>query len=358
MISNIQALRAYAASGVLLYHTAYPLLPGNHTDFQGVSIFFVVSGFIMTHITLKDDRESRPFSFLLHRVVRIVPLYWLCTLYLGTLNLYSGLRLMENPELAAMTAGLTSLDRIVAADAFWSQTIQLMKSLLFIPYINHQGNPHPLLAVGWTLNMEMHFYLCYALMLNFKKTLAPGLTFIFLIGFIAFAQSGVGSSPLFTLHASGYPVYFCLGILVYYLWKWLDRKDLFKWKRSAITVAFFGGALYLLANLFPEHSGAFIQVGPVILVMSALVLHSCQWRVKSPFLMLLGASSYALYLTHTLVLDLAQKVEFLNFKTSLIGFSISLVVCLIFAIFVHLYLERPITGWLKRGISAQPPPGN
>jgi len=74
MITNIQALRAYAAFAVLIYHTTYPLLPGNHTDFQGVSIFFVISGFIMTHITLKDERESRPGAFLLHRVVRIVPL--------------------------------------------------------------------------------------------------------------------------------------------------------------------------------------------------------------------------------------------------------------------------------------------
>src|ERR1019366_3386571 len=44
-------------------------------DFQALSVFFVISGFIMTYITRADADH-----FLQQRLVRIVPLYWLCTL--------------------------------------------------------------------------------------------------------------------------------------------------------------------------------------------------------------------------------------------------------------------------------------
>jgi peptidoglycan/LPS O-acetylase OafA/YrhL len=52
----------------------HPITKGHHTDFQGVAVFFVISGFIMILITLKDDRESKPGSFMLHRLIRIDPL--------------------------------------------------------------------------------------------------------------------------------------------------------------------------------------------------------------------------------------------------------------------------------------------
>jgi exopolysaccharide production protein ExoZ len=354
MIGNIQALRAYAAFAVLIYHTSYPLLPGIHTDFQGVSIFFVISGFIMTHITLKDERESSPVSFMLHRTVRIVPLYWLCTLYVVAFNIYAGIRLAKNPGMIAGSEGgsLMPIAGMFASDAFWSQFIDTIKSLLFIPYINQQGNPHPLLAVGWTLNMEMHFYLCFALMLNFKKTLAPGLTFLLLAGAMVFARSMAGEWAFFTLFASGYPRYFCGGILVYYLWKGAGRMNLFQQKWIALPAALSGVLLYLAANFLPQPPGTLVYAGPGLLVLAALVFHSCGWRIKSGFIMLLGASSYALYLTHTLVLELlrvlARKAPLFNFDRSMTGLLISVLACLAAAIFVHRLIEMSITVWLRR----------
>jgi peptidoglycan/LPS O-acetylase OafA/YrhL len=83
MILNIQLLRGLAALAVVFYHTAFILYGNVHTDFQGVCIFFVISGFIMTYII-----HTRPEHFLLRRVVRIVPLYWIITLiYFFEINL-------------------------------------------------------------------------------------------------------------------------------------------------------------------------------------------------------------------------------------------------------------------------------
>src|SRR5262249_15244130 len=84
-LRSIQYLRAVAALMVAYFHTvdqipAYrPLferyLLGNLNLASGVDIFFVISGFIM----LVSNRNSRPVSFAVRRVIRIVPLYWFLT---------------------------------------------------------------------------------------------------------------------------------------------------------------------------------------------------------------------------------------------------------------------------------------
>jgi exopolysaccharide production protein ExoZ len=80
-IFNLQILRGLAALGVVFLHTGFPL-PGDwHTDFFGVSTFFVISGFIMCFITRDPNGgDAHAGSILIRRAIRIVPLYWLFTL--------------------------------------------------------------------------------------------------------------------------------------------------------------------------------------------------------------------------------------------------------------------------------------
>ena len=48
---DIQALRALAVTAVLLFHLWPGLVPGG---FVGVDVFFVVSGFLMTALLVRD----------------------------------------------------------------------------------------------------------------------------------------------------------------------------------------------------------------------------------------------------------------------------------------------------------------
>src|SRR5579872_364486 len=149
---GIQYLRALAALMVAYSHLAHQIPAylsalSLHrwvtTDrlYNGVSIFFVISGFIM-YVT---GAESSPVQFAKRRLVRIVPLYWLLTGLLFLCALFT-------PEFARMTVATP-------------QT--LAKSLLFIPYFNagQGGRLYPLLIPGWTLNCEMFFYLIFTLTL-------------------------------------------------------------------------------------------------------------------------------------------------------------------------------------------------
>jgi exopolysaccharide production protein ExoZ len=73
LLFNLQVLRGLAALGVVFYHTDVRLAGDWHTEFFGVSTFFVISGFIMCFIT-RDNADD----FLKMRLIRIVPMYWLC----------------------------------------------------------------------------------------------------------------------------------------------------------------------------------------------------------------------------------------------------------------------------------------
>ena len=150
MISNIQLLRGLAAFAVAFYHAGY-VIPGTvYSDFLAVPIFFVISGFIMTHIT----RVSSDY-FLLHRLIRIVPLYWLATLA------YAALVAVIYPVMGKHS------DNVVTIST-------LLRDLFFIPRLDDDGVLiFPVLSVGWTLNLEMYFYLIFAGALQISRRAAP-----------------------------------------------------------------------------------------------------------------------------------------------------------------------------------------
>jgi peptidoglycan/LPS O-acetylase OafA/YrhL len=82
-------------------------------------------------------------KFAEHRIVRIVPLYWLVTtLKISILLLTAGLAL--HSVLNPTTAGC---------------------SYAFLPARNLDGKIQPLVGVGWTLNFEMLFYFLFTLAL-------------------------------------------------------------------------------------------------------------------------------------------------------------------------------------------------
>jgi exopolysaccharide production protein ExoZ len=101
----------------------------------GVDIFFVISGFIMFYTLKRDHYSAR--EFLLRRILRIVPVYWLMTL--------------------AFIPIIYAFPSPFASRFDWDIS-SLALSLLFIPHQNPSGlGEYPLLTVGWSLNFEMFF---------------------------------------------------------------------------------------------------------------------------------------------------------------------------------------------------------
>jgi exopolysaccharide production protein ExoZ len=149
-IVSIQALRALAAIAVAMCHAAQvPLMlsghPNDRTPFysmaSGVDLFFVISGFVMVYSSQSHFGQAGAASdFLIKRIARIVPLYWLTTV---------AVMLHSNITLKAVLC-----------------------SLFFIPYFNSSDMLRPIHGVGWTLNYEIFFYLLFAVCIRWQKKFA------------------------------------------------------------------------------------------------------------------------------------------------------------------------------------------
>ena len=69
---EIDGLRALAVTSVVLYHAFKNMLPGG---FVGVDIFFVISGYLITSILIKENQlgEFSILEFYRRRINRIFP---------------------------------------------------------------------------------------------------------------------------------------------------------------------------------------------------------------------------------------------------------------------------------------------
>ena len=148
-IISVQICRGIAAWLVVFHHIytqkyadwnngEYPFLWffSNKGAF-GVDLFFIISGFIM-YITLSRKNYTAR-EFIIHRLLRIVPAYWVYTCIILILS-----------KIFIDEFSFTS----------WNYK-SLGLSLMFIPNENPSGlGWYPLLTVGWTLNFEIFFYCC------------------------------------------------------------------------------------------------------------------------------------------------------------------------------------------------------
>ena len=104
----------------------------------GVDLFFLVSGFIIVHISRRRaTTRNAATSFLARRLARVAPLYW---------------------AVSVLTLVLAVIDRRpIPTDA------AIAASLAFIPYDTWgTGEWYPFVSLGWTLNYEVAFYLVFA----------------------------------------------------------------------------------------------------------------------------------------------------------------------------------------------------
>jgi exopolysaccharide production protein ExoZ len=279
---TIQYLRGFAAMLVLASHALlYPLIEHNlafgRLGWLGVILFFVISGFIMVAVT-GEGKFSAP-DFLRRRFIRIVPMYWAATLLAAALALFA-------PQLFKTTV---------------YDGAELVMSLLFIPFHNPvSGGIHPLYKLGWTLNYEVFFYVCFALL----AFLGAGARVVWLTAaFTVLALAGLIFEPqpaIPQFYTSFMPLAFCAGA-------WLGlailRGRVGALPQKAIYAAVVIG-LAALVEGFAWDQGVvedgFAFVGFVIFA-SALVVLAVRFEPHLPRIALLeriGDASYSIYLVH------------------------------------------------------------
>jgi len=316
---GLQYLRAIAATMVVLFHTAgqipaftpYLALPRLAT---GVDVFFVISGFIMT----VTGARLAPGAFVLRRLVRIVPLYWLLTTLLVILALAA-------PHL---------FRTIVVSPGSY------VLSLLFIPFHNagQEQALVPLLVVGWTLNYEMFFYALFALALWLRRERLALITGGFLgsVAALGLISPGFYTSPLI--------LEFWLGIVIA---RTYERIALPLPVCLALIAAGFTGLL--CTDAIAVHG-----VCAAAIVLATLAWERAGRLARWPLGVALGDASYALYLTHVFVLGLTRTLWLGAFHErggplAAAGFTLfSTLIVLASALACYRWVEAPVTAALQR----------
>lgn len=134
---------------VMIYHFFPRILPGG---FIGVDLLFALSGFLIASMAIDQIADSgrfEPVFFLRKRFYRLVPTLLLTvgTTLLLSLRVSSDYRANLGRQLAAVFGFMTNQYEIVSGGTYETQ---------FIPH---------LFLHTWSLGIELHFYLFWALLL-------------------------------------------------------------------------------------------------------------------------------------------------------------------------------------------------
>jgi len=327
-IIGIQYLRAIAASAVLIHHLletvgATPFGQAVPHWFvtggaAGVDLFFVISGFIMLHVSFLAGRPpATAGKFLLRRITRIYPLYWIvCMLViaLGALGFYS--------KLDFSTSAVAS-------------------SLALLPN-------HILIGVSWTLSYEMLFYLVFALALFAKSARMVMIISTALLVLVSIsANLMLPQGPWLTFFSRPILFEFICGMgAAFAFQKWGARVTLPLWCGAA-------GMLVLLVSPaltgFEDTSGLegwtrFFAWGlPSVVVLLSVLNLRPNGSMLARAGELLGDASYAIYLIHPIVATAYAYalVRWLAPIPTAMTFSAALVGSLIIGVALHFIIEKP-----------------
>ncbi|MEF0940962.1 acyltransferase family protein [Rhizobium sp. BR 362] len=316
---GIQYLRGFAALAVVLFHAAERTGNPFRIGAAGVDVFFVISGFIMW--TMSERRPVTPMRFLLDRLQRIAPSYWIVTSIM----------------IAGALAGLFPSMKLTAAHIFGS--------LFFIPVRSpSNGEIWPVLVQGWTLNFEMFFYVIFAATLLLPRRLQlVSMAGIFLAFVIASNIFNPQSSLLLT-YAQPIILEFVAGAVLGRLW--LAGSIPGAGLGLALVLAALSGftAIELIGLDFNE-----VTCGPlaVTLVLGIVSLERSGKLPNIPLLTYLGNSSYSIYLWHTLAISVVIKVVASTQMPSDVATFLSVISGTLLGICAYEAVEKPLRNLLR-----------
>lgn len=143
--ADIQGLRAIAVGSVVLFHAFPSAVPGG---FVGVDVFFVISGYLITKIIVReiDKQKFSIANFYRRRVRRIFPaLLLVCAACFA-----AGSYLLSPGQFAELGRNLVSTSLFLANVDFWHSS----------GYFDGLASVKPLLHM-WSLAVEEQFYIFF-----------------------------------------------------------------------------------------------------------------------------------------------------------------------------------------------------
>lgn len=289
----VAALRGLAALYVLTYHLT--LIPNPPLELPiwasktiltggtGVTLFFIVSAFTLTmSMRMRNNDPQLVFGFYSRRFFRIVPLFyaWIIVSWLR--------------------------------DRYWFGVTQSIGTVLLSVFFGFNlipGKNEGFVWAGWTLGVEMLFYLLFPLIYRYVNDIWKALGFFFATLTLSSIFSYLATSYLpvdTTLLASfiRFSIFthiptFAFGIFIYYCFeRFIQNKSLpISWGIGLISLSVFGYSALQDGRLQMFFSGLYWQAiiyGVAVLGLSIFPIGILVNRLTRFY----GEISYSLYLNH------------------------------------------------------------
>jgi peptidoglycan/LPS O-acetylase OafA/YrhL len=274
----------------------------------GVSLFFIVSGFLITTLLIREKANSGTIclkNFYARRTLRIFPLYY------ASILLYTALVIAveHGPDRVAF---FHHLPFFLAYTNNW--------------FVDRFAGEHVIFAFSWSLATEEQFYLLWPSILRFTRTRSSPL--------IAIGGALILSATANLLQTTGHlhlgdtanriatsiatPI--CLGCALAYA---LDSQRIFRALRTALGHKFSAPAalLFLVATyacLIHAPAGSSLEswlAVPLITAMLLLIATCCIREdnglariMANPIARFVGTISYGMYLLHMLAINATKKL--------------------------------------------------
>jgi peptidoglycan/LPS O-acetylase OafA/YrhL len=286
---EIDLLRIAAAVAVVFYHYTFSGFAGHLTSvgfpalstvtrygYLGVDMFFVISGFVV----LLSAWGRRPREFIISRIVRLYPAYWV-----------------------AVT--ITAIIAVTLSRGLF--TVTLRQYAVNLTMFNSLPNIANVDVVYWTLWAEIRFYALVFLLAWIGITRVRVVTTLWLwLAATAAIEARVWPAPVAAridlIVQSQWSHYFIAGMALCLIYRTGFSRPL-----GAILLICYGNAVYQAINFAHRVSARYHQVLhipvvvaiiTVIFIVTTLVALRVTSRLGRPWFAIAGSLTYPLYLVH------------------------------------------------------------
>ncbi|GAB7038314.1 MULTISPECIES: acyltransferase [Catenuloplanes] len=341
---ELDGLRIFAAVAVMFYHyawanaagpephtaTGYPELGGLFQyGYLGVDLFFTISGFVI----LLSAMGRRPAEFVISRVVRLYPAYWVALTITAIV-------------LATIGAGQFPISIVQ-----YVANLTMFNSLVNIPNVD---------VVYWTLWAEMRFYVMILIFTMIGIT--KNRVLVFLWGWTAISlllAANVLPGPIQTVATlvfqPEWSQYFIAGMALSLLYRFGRTWQPFALLAVSAAIAVVRAIDFknAVGERYQESFSTAVVVVIVLLVFVVMTLTALRITrgLGRAWFAVAGSLTYPLYLIHDRVgVVLWNRLDdYVNRWVLLL--AVPLLMCGV-AWLIHRYVERPGAKALKRGLTA------
>jgi peptidoglycan/LPS O-acetylase OafA/YrhL len=343
-VPELDGVRALCVLGVITAHLGDQEVWHWLSGGLGVNVFFVLSGYLITMLALREERETGSVSlraFYVRRTMRIFPLYYLA------LVVYCGL-------MYATHWGRDLRPNFTAALPYY---LTYLQEIPFAYDVVAAGRKSPF-SHSWSLGIEEKYYLVWPVLAFVVWARLPGLrlrgTLVLLVLYTAMQSVGrldpriAAWQPEIILFPYSLILWGCLLAQLLEDDEWRRRLSVLGTRAgTALAVLAFAAAQLAYAWLNPAFREIVIaHAAATTAVVAALLTGDgpIQGLLRTRPAVFVGRVSYGMYLFHGLGISAGQKLIPAgsgNVGRSILAFVLSALVTVAIAYVLAVLVERP-----------------